>query len=159
MRQADIAGSQIRNVVPYILLTRSIFACRSAIVGMIQTSWITRPSSTQEKCTSPFMFCEERFIVLYLSTSSSQLPTSHPYTSSDSEISGDRSEATSDETKFSYAGLFEVMMHLVRNLPCWSLASRRWRNDSIQSRIHRKLTIMLGVMFYEHDGHLCHLWS
>src|SRR5262245_4803598 len=57
---------------------------------MIQTSWIARPSSAQPKCASPLRPLTLTSVAQYTRISSSQLPTSQPYASADSGISGER---------------------------------------------------------------------
>jgi hypothetical protein len=62
MRQAPSFGSYTRSVVPYQApVTGSCGsgspAFRSARVGIIQTSWMARPSSTQSAWISPRLSC------------------------------------------------------------------------------------------------------
>ena len=97
----------MRRVVPYIVDGAGRF-------GLIQMSWIARPSSTQPKWHSPVYFS----IVpssRWRAVSNSQLPISHPYRS----MSFARSAGGPSETRAARNGEAAIII-----MPSNSLNSR-----------------------------------
>src|SRR2546426_1000907 len=106
--QAWIEESKTRSVVPNIFFVLSATELLSERRGIIQTSWIARPSKAHPKCASPFM---DTGSPAYRRQSSSQLPTSQPYASAASGISGERSVALSTSEKLEISAI--CITHLI----------------------------------------------